>query len=288
MIAWVLNLDADLELARPSRYSPSRAAIEANTVFRPNALKLLGPDDVVIDEGGRLSKETRGVPGRAFCPTPRALRMLAIAGAVPEAAPSLEVLRAVNSRAFACPVNEPDAFGSRFVTDAESAIHVLSVPSPSGRWLAKRAFGFAGKGQRRVGANPTTADRAWIAASMRLGGLQIEPWVETTIEVAIHGSIDGEVVRRGQPCVQQCDAFGAWQSTRLATVDELDPGESRALHDAFDETADALRRAGYFGPFGIDAFRWRDGRGALRFRARSEVNARYTMGYAVGMSAQRT
>ena len=44
---------------------------------------------------------------------------------------------------------------------------------------------------------------------------------------------------------------------------------------------------GYFGPFGIDGFRYRDTDGHLRFNPRSEINARYSMGWAVGMRDKR-
>jgi hypothetical protein len=44
----------------------------------------------------------------------------------------------------------------------------------------------------------------------------------------------------------------------------------------------ALAQAAYFGPFGVDAFTYRDRAGALQLQPRSEINARYTMGFAVG------
>jgi hypothetical protein len=51
--------------------------------------------------------------------------------------------------------------------------------------------------------------------------------------------------------------------------------------------AQALLEAGYFGPFGIDAFRWVDRAGVERFNPRCEINARYSMGWAVGMGSRR-
>ena len=45
--------------------------------------------------------------------------------------------------------------------------------------------------------------------------------------------------------------------------------------------AEALRSVGYFGPFGVDAYRWTGG-----FVACCDVNARYTMGWSVGMSSR--
>ena len=60
-----------------------------------------------------------------------------------------------------------------------------------------------------------------------------------------------------------------------------------ALLAAFDDTSRGLREAGYFGPFGVDAFAWEDELGARRFQPRCEVNARYSMGWAAGMGALR-
>ncbi|MCC7541857.1 MAG: hypothetical protein IT379_36900 [Deltaproteobacteria bacterium] len=283
-VAWVLNLDADLELAKPNRYAPTAASRRMNAAFRSVASALLGPFDVVLEEGDRLPDRLRGMAGRAFCPTPRARRLLREAGAAPEPAPELAVLRAVNSRAFCAALGERSLPDCAFVEDLESALRLLSRRSPTDRWLAKRAFGFAGKGQRRFSSSPSAADLAWVRASMAAGGLQIEPFVEVALEVALHGHVDASgACRRGKPCVQTCDAFGTWRHSRVAEPGEIGDAEQEALRSAFDETAVALANAGYFGPFGIDAFRWRAPDGALRFRPRSEINARFTMGYPVGM-----
>ena len=65
------------------------------------------------------------------------------------------------------------------------------------------------------------------------------------------------------------------------TVSDLDAAERGALLASAERSAEALRAVAYFGPFGIDAYRYElDGR--ARFCALSEVNARYTMGFAVG------
>ena len=78
--AWVLNLDADLELAARHAYTPKRSVREAMRPWRSLlAASLLGPDDVLVDESTPL-RSARGLAGRAFCPTPRALAMLVRAG----------------------------------------------------------------------------------------------------------------------------------------------------------------------------------------------------------------
>ena len=50
-----------------------------------------------------------------------------------------------------------------------------------------------------------------------------------------------------------------------------------------ERVASALRQAGYFGPFGIDGYTYRGPGGAVCLQPRSEINARYSMGFAVGM-----
>jgi hypothetical protein len=45
--------------------------------------------------------------------------------------------------------------------------------------------------------------------------------------------------------------------------------------------------AGYYGPFGIDAFRWRDQNGKQQWNPRCEINARYSMGWSIGMGQSR-
>ena len=142
-IAWVLNLDADVELACGDRYAPTRAVAEAT---KKHAARLVGSlvatDDLVVDDATREGA-VRGFVGRAFCPTPRALALLARAGAAPEPHPSMAVLRAVNSRGFAASLGATMP-GSAFVRTLEEALAHLASPPPVGdAWRMKRAFGMA-------------------------------------------------------------------------------------------------------------------------------------------------
>ena len=107
-------------------------------------------------------------------------------------------------------------------------------------------------------------------------------------DFALHGHLSpsGALVL-GEPTRQVCDANGAWLESAPASPGDLEPNERAALEDAGREAAEALWSAGYFGPFGIDAFRWLEPGGALRFHPRCEVNARYSMGWATGMGSRR-
>jgi hypothetical protein len=70
----------------------------------------------------------------------------------------------------------------------------------------------------------------------------------------------------------------------LAESGELHEDELAALNETFERAAEALRGAGYFGPFGIDAFRYLDAQNVERFHPLGEINARYSMGWLIGMA----
>lgn len=286
--AWVLNFDADMELARPRDYAPKRALIERFGMYIPKLLELIGPSAVVISE---CSRERFQGPGRAWCMTPRARKLLLASGAEPVAAPSLSVLQTVNNRAFSAALGQT-LEGARFVRSVGEVLETLCQAAPNAVFLAKRAFGFSGRGHKRLGllsAREGGADHAWILASFKAGhGLSLEPFVRRSDDFGLHGylSRSGELVL-GEPTQQVCNAFGAWQASVRAKALDLEAGERDALLEEAQKAAKALWAAGYFGAFGVDAFRWVDEGGRRYFNARSEINARYSMGWAVGMGSKR-
>jgi len=276
-VAWVLNLDADFELASPGPWEPPAALAELLGKISKHAERLLEHGDLLVTEGVHVPA---GTMGRAWCPTPNAITLLEAAGAIPEEAPAVSVLREVNDRAFSAAMGQTLP-GAAFVVDLAGVRKVLRrrrVP-----WLLKRAFGAAGRGQRRVGPGPLTAsDVAWVEASLRQGGLQIEPRVEIDCEFVVHGLLrrDGSVEIH-EPLVQECDEGGAWVACRPAVEGEISASEAAHLDQSAFLVAGALRKAAYFGPFGVDAYRWVQGSGEVALNPRSEVNARYTMGWGL-------
>jgi hypothetical protein len=135
-----------------------------------------------------------------------------------------------------------------------------------------------------VGAEPQDSDRAFLRAGIREGGIQIEPNVAIVCELAQHGVLveDGSL-RKGRLVVQECDARGQWLATRIATdADEVDDATRTAIANEVERVAAALHAANYFGPFGVDAFLYRARDGMRALQPRSEINARYSMGFAVG------
>lgn len=285
--AWVLNLDADLELAGGPRYSPTnavRAAMTAHVAVL--SASLLAPGDVRIDESSPPGLAA-GLDGRAFCPTSRAVALLARAGARVVPHPTQAVLREVNGRAF-CAALGPTLPGGAFVRSLDEAQHLLAGSPPIARqWRAKRAFGMAGRGQRPIAAGIVgEADRAFLRSAIRSeGGIMIEPDVAIVRELGIHGVVgDDGTFRLGRLVQQRCDAHGQWLET-VPAGEGVGARTRTAIEDEARHVAGALHGAGYFGPFGVDAFEYRDLQGALLLQPRSEINARYSMGFVTGFGA---
>jgi hypothetical protein len=271
---WVLNLDADLELGARGPYTPTRSVLHA-MLHQQRVLRetLLAAGEEVVDEHTPRGM-ARGRPGFAFCPTPRALAVLERVGAIAMPHPSVEVLRKVNGRAF-CASLGPTLPGGEFVHDLARAQEKLSGGTST--WRVKRAFGMAGRGQRVIAPGALTkGDEDFVRSSIARGGVVIEPELHVVEEVAIHGIVGrsgaftlGRIVR------QRCDTRGAWVATE--PFDGASPFAATLEAEA-TRVACSLHDAGYFGPFGVDALAHRDG-----FQPRSEINARFSMGFAVGM-----
>jgi hypothetical protein len=112
--------------------------------------------------------------------------------------------------------------------------------------------------------------------------LLIEPLVEPSFEVSLHGFVwPGGRYELGQICAQQVSERGVFRGVRRAEPGELSPSEGAAFGERAAAVAEALFAAGYFGPFGIDGYRYTLD-GASAFCALSEINARYTLGFVTG------
>ncbi len=200
------------------------------------------------------------------------------------------MLRTVNARPFAAAVRGELAgasFEKHVVSTPDEVLARLALDAPLG-WLVRRTFGAAGRGRRRIAAGrPSPAERDWIEASLRLGALVIEPWVEVTREYTRSAWLgtDGRVTISA-PCFQATNEHGAWTATERAARGELDRADDAELERAVAAAGAALARAGYFGPFGIDAFRHRalDGGARSVLNPLSEINARFTMDWATAMA----
>jgi hypothetical protein len=290
----VLNLDAENELEVGRGYAATRHIQRIVERERRNLLgTLVAQGDIVVgatELSAEEAERVRGLPGLAWSPTPSALTLLAQAGARPSAAPDFETLRTVNARAFAADVRSPlraEAFEKHLVRDREQALAQLSRPAAEG-WLVRRTFGAAGRGRRRIRAGkPGASELAWLARGFQSGPLIIEPWVTITREFTRSGWVNTDAtVHSAAPCLQATTAAGAWTATECADAGALARGEDARLEEAFFSAGRALAEAGYFGPYGIDSYRYRsNGPGSPEIlNPLSEINARFTMDWVTGMS----
>lgn len=274
--AWVLNLDAELELARGRPGYVARRKLSAQLLEHGGLSKhLLGPGDIELGPGVDAASRI----GRAWCPTPLAIARLLAHGARPEPFPDPAVLRRVNHRKFAHELGGGLPEQAYVCTRAE-----LSARLGDGRrhWLLKRPLTFAGRGQLRAIGPLTPKQWTWVDASFAHDGLIVEPLVSPELETSLHGFVwPDRRFELGRICVQDVSERGVFRGVRLAAAHELSASETTALFERAEVVASELGRAGYFGPFGIDGYRFGAG-GQPGFCALSEINARYTLGFAIG------
>lgn len=299
---WVLNLDAERELALPGGYT--RPRVMAEQIREQSA----STRDLVRDEAVLALDATKAPEGAnaetvvaAWCPTPSALALVRRVGLTVPAAPALDVLRLANHRRFQHDVARRTDDGTSFFAhtafvepDADPEAQVrslaehLSNPPPLGAgWHLERAFGFAGKGARRLTGPPTPDDVRWLRDSLTRGGILVEPWVPIIRELSLHGFVGATTVVLGEPCALVCDEFGAPSSVTVLPRERGSISEHVSrLRDAARTAAESLQSIGYFGPFGIDAFVFRDERGE-HLNPLSDLNARFTLGWSTGMGEKR-
>ena len=277
-VAWLLNLDSDEELANPRGYRP-RPELEARIAsLVPRMSMLLRADDVLLPAEGRLDADLTVL---TFCPTPSAVARAHALGLTVAFEVPCPLLRSVNSRAFCASLGQtlPHAQYVHEMAELEAAVR---APSPTGAFLLKRELSFAGRERRQARLGELDAStRGFAARSFARGeGLQVEPYLELCAEFALHGfALGTERWLAGPLVAQECDRQGRWLGSRLAPAGALSEQEHAALGAELTRVAAALGDLGYVGPFGIDAYRYRDAAGQLAFQPRSEINARFTMGY---------
>lgn len=274
-LAFVLNLDAEHELAAGARWTAPRAlAARLDAIARAMPL----PHGAILVSAGQ--NIPAGYEGRVWCPTPRALAALARAGASVPEVPTLDVVTRVNERAFAAELALGELEPTLASTSLEAVADFVSRGSPTGRWRLKRGLGASGRGQRTVAAGALgTSDHGWLARSLHLGAVYVEPAIDIEREVAVYGWArrDGGVSLTGARG-QTVDGRGSFVRCGRIEWSSLGP-HARPLGEAAERVGEALLTAGYFGPFGIDGYLFRSAGGALRLRALSEINARYCMGW---------
>lgn len=301
-LAWVLNFDAELEMADSGGYRPSTRMLarceHLESQLAP-LLEVLFPAEVLVlrrSGARRRGKDPRGAQGIAWASTPSALAVMDEAGVEPLAHPDFETVCRINHRSFLDAAYEPaDAEadclpGQIFCKDMETLDSHLRSSAPDRGWLLKRPFGFAGRSRKKLrGPELTGRARTWAEASMRgYGkGLQVEPLVDIEAELCLHIWIgEGGTYLPGELLLQTVDTMGTFMFARPMTEEDDAGWIEEAMGKALLQLGASAARAGYFGPLGLDGFLWRDDEGRLRLRVASDLNARFSMAWFQGMAKQ--
>lgn len=188
--------------------------------------------------------------------------------------------------------------GARMVRDpAEIEDHLRrsGAASGRGRWVVKAPYSAAGR-ERLVGSGPEVLrdprDRRRLEELFRRhGSLLFEPWVERFADFGCAGLVTPQGVRFAGSHRLEVDERGVFRGVVVARHGSGVPGltsdEGEALEGTFHEVAGSLAAAGYTGPVGLDAYRWRAPDGRVRFHPMGEINPRLTFGLVARALAER-
>lgn len=159
--------------------------------------------------------------------------------------------------------------------------------SPTGRFVLKPPWSAAGRGQVRgsAGRFDRPEDRRRVARQLGLyGRLLFEPWMDRVRDLGFAGCIT-----RGEVRVLGVHASAVDPCGRFEGIDApLDPGrgDAAALVAVGRCVGSRLARAGYRGPFGVDAFLHRLGEREV-LHPLGEINARLTFGHVAHALVER-
>ena len=181
--------------------------------------------------------------------------------------------------------------------DLEAAASDLSKQGH--QWaVVKRAFGTAGRGQRRIRLPLGGTELSWVRkASIPSDGVRLEPWHQRELDFStqMYRKASGSVEIKGH-CHIICSpkgqfwgahigAFGRQMSTGLRRFLFEDNRLARLTRSLAESASEILGEHWRNQPFGIDHFVYRARSGELRLRPFLECNPRWTMG-RVALSLQ--
>jgi uncharacterized ferritin-like protein (DUF455 family) len=211
---------------------------------------------------------------------------------------SADFLRAVLARHPAVPWLCAETEVGVAVDSAGAATAAIAAIRERGhhKIVVKEALGVAGSDALRLFEPHLLETQCrWLAnASHHNRRLVVEPWLERELDFSIQLEMGGHGLKlcgftglindtRGQFQANYAEPHHHQRipSCIAARFDSPTDIASQLLEfydDVFSLLESELKRAGFTGPIGIDAFIYRDARGAVRLKPVVEINPRYTMG----------
>ncbi|MFL6258113.1 MAG: hypothetical protein ACJ76Y_00255 [Thermoanaerobaculia bacterium] len=304
------NLLCEDELAG-RRASPPRAVLE--TVARMAPLlrafaregdRLWSPAPGPDLESGPLRDLPPADEVLAWCETPSALehrggprRFSAIDWDAPLhdlvwqlPTPSPAAVATVHHRAFCLQIAEEIGWalpGARMVESLVELGRLLRTAPPA--WVVKAPLSASGRSRYIERNGPALADPKARRTVERLferhGPLLFEPWKERTQDFGVSALLGQDHLEIVGIHGQKIDRKGQFVGIDLHP--DLSEQDREQLLRTVKAVAAALRRAGYVGPFGIDAWRYRQEDGELILNPLGEINARMTFGLVAWTLAKR-
>ena len=158
---------------------------------------------------------------------------------------------------------------------------ILSTQNAPAAWVVKAPFSASGRSRLIERNGPRLADlksrRTVENLFERHGPLLFEPWLDRVADWGCAALLTADGLRIVGIHRQRVDVKGQFAGIDLDTSD-LPLQDRERLEEVVTGVADALRQAGYVGPFGIDAWHWRRPDGSVVFHPLGEINARMTFG----------
>ncbi len=119
----------------------------------------------------------------------------------------------------------------------------------------------------------------------RHGSLLFEPWMDRIADYGVSALLTDDVLRVVGIHGQRVDRKGQFVGIDLNP--DLTEEDRRRLLETVEAVAAALRRTGYVGPFGIDAWSYREEDGRVVLNPLGEINVRMTFGLVAWAWAER-
>ncbi len=197
---------------------------------------------------------------------------------LPTASP--EVVAAVNHRGFHLQVAEELGCALPGARMVESLADLDRVPGP---WVVKAPYSASGRSRyiHREGSAVTDPKaRRTVERLFDLHGpLLFEPWMERTADFGCSALLTSSGLRILGFHRQSVDRKGQFAGIEL-------PADER-MTEVVEGVGGALQRAGYVGPFGIDAWEYKKPEGGVAFHPLGEINARMTFGLVARALVER-
>jgi hypothetical protein len=193
--------------------------------------------------------------------------------------PSPSVVVTVHHRAFHLKVAQEIGCALPGARMVESLNELDLLPLPRS-WVVKAPLSASGRSRYIERDGPALSDpkarRTVDRLFERHGPLLFEPWMDRVTDYGVSALLTHDELRIVGIHGQRVDRKGQFAGINLQP--DLSGEDRNRLLETVDAVAAALRRVGYVGPFGIDAWSYRREDGVVTLNPLGEINARMTFG----------